>query len=84
MERATSRPTRDRSHTVRHGTHGLTRERIHNNWETLVRRARGYRDHDYLLRKLRFMVANPIRTNDGIRRFVALGLTPPMPLGQAA
>jgi transposase len=59
-------------------------EALNNNWETLVRRARGYRDHDYLLRKLRFMVANPIRTNDGLRRFVALGLTPPMPLGQAA
>lgn len=59
-------------------------EALNNNWETLVRRARGYRDHDYLLRKLRFMVANPIRTNDGLRRFVALGLTPPMPLGHAA
>jgi transposase len=40
-------------------------EALNNNWETLVRRARGYRNHDYLLRKLRFMVANPIRTNDG-------------------
>ena len=59
-------------------------EALNNNWETLVRRARGYRDHDYLLRKLRFMVANPIRSNDGLRRFVALGLTQPMPLGQAA
>jgi len=59
-------------------------EALNNNWETLVRRARGYRDHDYLLRKLRFMVANPIRSNDGLRRFAALGLTPPMPLGQAA
>ena len=54
------------------------------NWEMLVRRVRGYRDHDYLLRKLRFMVVNPIRSNVGLRRFVALGLTPPMPLGQAA
>ena len=36
-------------------------EALNNNWETLVRRARGYRDHDYLLRKLRLMVANPIR-----------------------
>jgi len=59
-------------------------EALNNNWETLVRRARGYRDHDYLLRKLRFMTANPIRTNDGVRRFLALGLTPPMPLGRAA
>jgi transposase len=59
-------------------------EALNNNWETLVRRARGYRDHGYLLRKLRFMVANPIRTNDGVRRFLALGLTPPMPHRQAA
>jgi transposase len=59
-------------------------EALNNNWETLVRRARGYRDHDYLLHKLRFMTANPIRTNDGLKRFVALGLTPPMPLGHAA
>ena len=48
------------------------------NWETLVRRARGYRDLDYLLRKLRFMVANPVRQQDGVRRFLALGL--PVPL----
>jgi transposase len=53
-------------------------EALNNNWETLVRRARGYRDHDYLLRKLRFMTANPIRNDDGIRRFLALGITPPM------
>jgi transposase len=59
-------------------------EALNNNWETLVRRARGYRDHDYLLRKLRFMTANPIRTNDGIRRFLALGITPPMPRRHAA
>jgi transposase len=48
-------------------------EALNNNWETLVRRARGYRDHDYLMRKLRFMTANPIRTGDGLRRFLALG-----------
>ena len=59
-------------------------EALNNNWETLVRRARGYRNHDYLLRKLRFMVANPIRTNDGVKRFLALGLTPPMPRRHAA
>jgi hypothetical protein len=59
-------------------------EALNNNWETLVRRARGYRDHNYLLRKLRFMIANPIRSQDGIRRFLALGLTPPMPRRQAA
>jgi transposase len=54
-------------------------EALNNNWETLVRRARGYRNHNYLLRKLRFMIANPIRSNDGVRRFLALGLTPPLP-----
>jgi transposase len=59
-------------------------EALNNNWETLVRRARGYRDHDYLLRKLRFMTANPIRTDDGIRRFLALGITPPMSRRHAA
>jgi len=59
-------------------------EALNNNWETLVRRARGYRNHDYLLRKLRFMTANPIRSQDGIRRFLALGITPPMPRRQAA
>lgn len=59
-------------------------EALNNNWETLVRRARGYRDHDYLLRKLRFMTANPIRTHDGLKRFVALGLTPPLSLRHAA
>lgn len=59
-------------------------EALNNNWETLVRRARGYRDHDYLLRKLRFMTANPIRSKDGLKRFIALGLNPPLPLGHAA
>ena len=59
-------------------------EALNNNWETLVRRARGYRNYDYLLRKLRFMIANPIRNDDGIRRFLALGITPPMPRRQAA
>jgi transposase len=59
-------------------------EALNNNWETLVRRARGYRNHDYLLRKLRFMVANPIRSTDGLRRFLALGLTPPVLAAHAA
>jgi transposase len=53
-------------------------EALNNNWETLVRRARGYRDHAYLLLKLRFMTANPIRTQDGVARFLALGLPAPM------
>jgi transposase len=59
-------------------------EALNNNWETLVRRARGYRNHDYLLRKLRFMVANPIRNDDGVRRFLALGITRPLPARRAA
>ena len=53
-------------------------EALNNNWETLVRRARGYRDHEYLLRKLRFIVANPVRRDDGVRRFIALGLPAPI------
>jgi transposase len=53
-------------------------EALNNNWEALVRRARGYRDHDYLLLKLRFMVVNPIRTEEGAKRFLALGLPAPM------
>lgn len=52
-------------------------EALNNNWETLVRRGRGYRNHHYLLRKLRFLTANPVRTRDGILRFLALGITPP-------
>jgi transposase len=59
-------------------------EALNNNWETLVRRARGYRDYEYLLRKLRFMTANPIRNDDGIRRFLALGITSPLPRRKAA
>jgi transposase len=59
-------------------------EALNNNWETLVRRDRGYRNHDYLLRKLRFMTANPIRSDDAIRRFLALGITPPLPRRHAA
>jgi len=54
-------------------------EALNNNWETLVRRARGYRNHNYLLRKLRFMTANPIRSDDGLRRFLALGAAAPVP-----
>ncbi len=54
-------------------------EALNNNWETLVRRARGYRDHSYLLLKLRFMIANPIRAERGVARFLALGLPPALP-----
>ncbi len=53
-------------------------EALNTNWEALVRRARGYRNHDYLLLKLRFMTANPIRTRSGVARFLALGLQPPL------
>jgi transposase len=52
-------------------------EALNGNWETMVRRGRGYRDHAYLLRKLRFITANPVRDSAGIKRFLALGLTQP-------
>lgn len=52
-------------------------EALNGNWETLVRRGRGYRDHDYLLRKLRFLTANPVRNRRGVQRFLALGLPAP-------
>lgn len=57
-------------------------EALNNNWETTVRQGRGYRDLDFLLLKLRFMTANPVRTDDGVRRFLALGL--PVPYRKAA
>jgi len=53
-------------------------EALNNNWETLVRRARGYRDLDYLLLKLRFMTVNPVRSVSGTQRFLALGLPGPI------
>lgn len=59
-------------------------EALNNNWETLVRRGRGYRDHHYLLRKLRFLTANPVRNHQGIQRFLALGLPSPHPVPVAA
>ena len=59
-------------------------EALNNNWETLVRRGRGYRNHAYLLRKLAFMVANPIRSADGFQRFLALGVVPPRAVPLAA
>lgn len=52
-------------------------EALNNNWETAVRQGRGYRDLDFLMLKVRFMVANPIRNDDGVRRFLALGLPTP-------
>lgn len=57
-------------------------EALNNNWETLVRRGRGYRNHAYLLAKLRFITANPVRDSAGIKRFLALGL--PTPSASAA
>jgi len=47
-------------------------EALNNNWETLVRRGRGYRDHQHLFRKLRFITVNPLQTEDGVRAFLAL------------
>lgn len=59
-------------------------EALNNNWETLVRRGRGYRDLQRMLRRLRFMTVNPLRSADGLKRFVALGVTPPFPVANAA
>lgn len=47
-------------------------EALNNNWETLVRQARGIRDYEYLRRKLAFLAANPLRTEAGVRSFLAL------------
>jgi len=52
-------------------------EALNNNWETLIRRGRGYRDLNNMLRCLRFMIANPVRNHCGIERFLAIGATPP-------
>lgn len=52
-------------------------EALNNNWESLVRRGRGYRNHAYLLRKLRFMIVNPLKTRAGLRAFVDLGQATP-------
>lgn len=59
-------------------------EALNNNWETLVRRGRGYRDLDYLLLKLRFMTVNPIRDRHDMARFLALGLPVRSPPAKAA
>jgi transposase len=47
-------------------------EALNNNWETLVRMARGVRDYEYLRRKLCFVTANPLQTEQGVRDFLAL------------
>jgi transposase len=59
-------------------------EALNNNWETLVRRGRGYRDLQSMLRRLRFMTVNPLRSGRGLERFLALGATPPFPVAIAA
>jgi len=41
-----------------------------------------YRDLQYLLLKLRFAIANTVRAEDGVLRFLALGL--PAPYRKAA
>jgi hypothetical protein len=46
------------------------------NWETLMRRGRGYRDLPSLMRLLRFMIAHPIRRSADVERFLALGVVP--------
>jgi transposase len=51
-------------------------EALNNNWETLVRRGRGYRDLVSLMRLLRFMIVHPIRRGTDIERFLALGAVP--------
>lgn len=58
-------------------------EALNNNWETLVRRGRGYRDLTRMLRRLRFMTAHPLRQG-GVKRFLALAATPPFPIRPAA
>ena len=58
-------------------------EALNNNWETLARRGRGYRDLTRMLRRLRFMTAHPLRQG-GVKRFLALAATPPFPIKQAA
>lgn len=58
-------------------------EALNNNWEAIIRMARGIRDYDALLLRLRFRVANPIRTERMILRFLALDLpipTRPLPM----
>ena len=47
-------------------------EALNNNWETLVRVARGIRDYEYLRRKLAFLTAHPLQTEKGVRDFLAL------------
>jgi transposase len=59
-------------------------EALNNNWETLTRRGRGYRDLHRMLNLLRFMIVNPIRQALDIQRFLAIGAAPPFPCLLAA
>jgi transposase len=53
-------------------------EALNNNWETLVRIGRGYRNHHYLLRKLRFVTAAQLQSEDGVREFLSLAEIHPL------
>lgn len=59
-------------------------EALNNNWETLVRLARGIRDYEYLRRKLAFLVVNPLRTQAGVEYFLDLARRPAPKLAVAA
>lgn len=59
-------------------------EALNNNWETLVRQARGVRDYEYLRRKLCFLAVNPLRRAVGVRAFLALSRTPTTKLAAVA
>jgi transposase len=59
-------------------------EALNNNWETLVRQARGVRDYEYLRRKLCFLVVNPLRMEAGVHSFLALGRPPMAKVAAAA
>lgn len=51
-------------------------EALTNNWESLIPRGRGHRNHAHLLLKFQLMTANPIRSEEGVKRFLALALQP--------
>ena len=59
-------------------------EALNNNWETLVRQARGVRDYEYLRRKLAFQAVNPLRTHAGVKYFLDLARLPAPKLALAA
>ena len=58
-------------------------EALNNNWEAVIRMARGIRDYHAFLLRLRFRIANPFRTEGMVVRFLALDIampTRPLPL----